>query len=98
MIMLNFNKDEFLQSDLGIDVIDTINSIKKFINDKNVTKGSENKAVFEVAYLVYEEKLKTHILWLKGIYGVEYSFFYEGNLIGLISKDRTNWLVKEFLY
>ena len=95
MDVIKFDKEEFLNSELGQDLCDCIKEwIFALVDlDRCETGSPKRKRIqytlnWEYAqWLVYKKMLKD-------IFGVEYHFRDKEECAGLCTKDGTDWLVK----
>lgn len=95
MDAIKFDKEEFLNSELGQDLCDCIEGwVFALVDLDNYKIGSYSRhkvndrlTWFYAQWLVYKKMLKD-------IFGVEYHFRDKEECAGLCTKDGTDWLVK----
>lgn len=93
--MLKLNKKEFLQSDLGQELINVIISWDQALNEVRYYRAQTQ----EFKYWKNINQIRSaqwHIFQdtLNHFYGIKYYFSRTDEYFGLVTEDETDWLIK----
>ena len=83
MKTMEFNKEEFLKSELGIEVIQCCQALETAI----ASDDKEDRHYYLGKWRAYQDMLKY-------IYGVYYSFTRMDEYFGAVTEDESDWLFK----
>ena len=93
--MLELNKREFLQSDLGQALIDVIISWDQALDEsRHYYQQTPEFEYWNKVALINREEWEIFKKTLYHFYGIEYYFTRTDEYFGVVTEDETNWLIK----
>lgn len=97
-LSMEMNKDEFLKSELGLNLLDCLTTFNGAINlSEIITLNQANFAEIERVNRVvceYAARLEIYRLAIKQFYGITYHFLRTDLEYGLVTSDMGDWLIK----